>query len=83
MFDIVVRSTLQTTITQSAFLGNNYNKSSLIQTLSSDDDVLIVSVAVYMAKSVKDQPVLTVVIDFDFLVIFGNISINRVTLHFQ
>lgn len=83
MFDIVVRSTWQTTITQSAFLGNDYNKSGLIQTFSSDDDALIVSVAIYMAKSDKDQPVLTVVIDSDFLVIFGSISINRVTLHFQ
>lgn len=69
MFDIVVRSTMQTNTTQSAFLGNDYNKSRLIQTLFSDVDVLIISVAVDMAKCDKDQPVLTVVIYSNLLVI--------------
>ena len=67
--DIVVTPNLQTTTSQSAFHGNNCNKSHLIQTpdlrsigitliqADPDADVLIVSTEMEMSKSHNDQPV--------------------------
>ena len=80
--DIIVAPNLPTTTTQGAFLGNNNNKTRLIQTLytelssigiivmqaESDADTLIVSTALHMAESDCNRPVVVVGTDTDLLV---------------
>ncbi len=79
--DIVVTPNLPTTTSQCAFLGNNNNKSHLIQTLSadlrsisitvkqaeSDADVLILSIALEISQSDNERPVVVVGTDTDLL----------------
>lgn len=79
--DIVVAPNLPTTTSQGAFLGNNCNKSRLIQILSqdlrsigisvkqaeSDAVVLIVSTALAMSEPNNDRPVVVVGTDTDLL----------------
>ena len=94
--DIVIAPNLPITTNQAAFLGNNYNKVRLIDTLSlvltssgitvkqaeADADTLIVSTAFQMGEG-SDQPVVVVGTDTDLLVMlvaYATSSMDMFTL---